>query len=244
MKPDDAIVNPIKGKHPPAIGPLAVMVATEIDLKNLLALLQLPPSRYRRLHTSRLYAPEAPQACFSLTGPMMGASYAAMLLESLIVWGVREVIFVGWCGAIDPCLSIGDLVLPAEAVIEEGTSRLYEQNDLGTVKASNKVTHLIRRALNRKGIEYVEGKIWTTDGIYRETVDKVKAYQRRQVLAVEMELSALISVGRFRNIDVGALLVVSDHLGDYQWHPGFRDERFLRGRKAMYEVLNLLCPQN
>jgi uridine phosphorylase len=244
LNPDEAIVNPFKGKHPPAIGPLAVMVATETDLKALLALHRITGSNSRKLYTSRLYVNRARNDGFSFTGPMMGAPYAAMLLESLIVWGAKKIIFVGWCGSIDHHLTAGDIILPTEAVIEEGTSRLYQHEASSTVKASDAVTASIRGALKQTGCPYREGKVWTTDAIYRETIGKVKSYQRQQVLAVEMELSALISVGRFRDIDVGALLVVSDELGEYQWRPGFRDERFLKGRHAMYEVIKTLCQKN
>jgi uridine phosphorylase len=241
VKPDDAIVNPVKGKYPPTVGPLAIMVATETDLKALRSLLQLPESNCRRLHLSRLYTDDPQAACYSVTGPMMGAPYATMLLESLIVWGAQQIVFLGWCGAIVPHLSAGDIILPGEAMIEEGTSRLYEQKDSGTVKASDAVTALLRGALEQADCPFVEGKIWTTDAIYRETIEKVKYYQHRQALAVEMELSALFSVGRFRKVAVGALLVVSDELGNYQWRPGFQNERFKRGRKAVHEVLKKLC---
>jgi uridine phosphorylase len=217
------------------------MVATETDLKAILTLLQHPGAPLRKLYMSRLYATGNQGGIVSITGPMIGAPYATMLLESLIVWGAEKVVFVGWCGAIAPHLSAGDIILPTEAVIEEGTSRLYQQERTYAVKTSEAVTASIRGALAQTGCAYVEGKIWTTDAIYRETIEKVKSYQQQQVLAVEMELSALISVGRYRHIDVGAILVVSDELSDYQWRPGFKDEQFLKGRHAMYEVIKRLC---
>ena len=62
---------------------------------------------------------------FSITGPFIGAPYAAMLLETLIAWGARRIIFLGWCGAVAEEVKIGDIILPTAALIDEGTSGHY-----------------------------------------------------------------------------------------------------------------------
>jgi len=59
---------------------------------------------------------------------------------------------------------------------------------------------------------------------------------------VEMELSALLTVARFRGVAAGAILVVSDELASLTWRPGFRDPLFTAARKAVCEVLSTLCP--
>lgn len=60
-------------------------------------------------------------------------------------------------------------------------------------------------------------------------------------MAVEMECSALFTVGGFRGIDVAALLVVSDDLSSLTWRPGFKDPRFIRGREVACNVIGRLC---
>ena len=93
----------------------------------------------------------------------------------------------------------------------------------------------------KKKIKFHDGIVWTTDAIYRETQEKLEYYQAKDVLAVDMELSALFTVGRFRNIEIGSILVVSDELSTYKWRPGFREKRFIKTRKIVAEAIKNLC---
>jgi purine-nucleoside phosphorylase len=98
----------------------------------------------------------------------------------------------------------------------------------------------IRRALNIKNKQYHEGAVWTTDAIYRETREEVAAHQQNGILAVEMEFSALVSVARFRGVDLAGLLVVSDELSSLSWHPGFKQQQFIRSRQSVCRVVKEL----
>jgi uridine phosphorylase len=164
-----------------------------------------------------------------------------MLMEPLIAWGAREVLFIGWCGAISPEVGIGDIIVPHSAIIDEGTSPGYGAAPLDTVPSSAPLRRRITAALAARGRTCIEGRIWSTDAIYRETPEKVARFRARHALAVEMELSALFTVGRFRGIPVGAALVVSDDLTRMTWKPGFKDERFRESRRMLVEVTKDLC---
>ena len=100
---------------------------------------------------------------------------------------------------------------------------------------------MVREAFGHLEIPYVEGLIWSTDAIYRETSSKVLFYRQKDVVAVEMELSALLTVGLFRQARVGSVLVVSDDLSTFKWRPGFRNENFKRSRKKVCEAITELC---
>jgi purine-nucleoside phosphorylase len=97
--------------------------------------------------------------------------------------------------------------------------------------------------LNKNQIDFHAGAIWTTDAVYRETREKVESYQKQGVLAVEMEVSALFSVARFRQVELGAMLVVSDELSALKWRPGFKDKRFVAGRKIACRMVKEACQQ-
>ena len=99
----------------------------------------------------------------------------------------------------------------------------------------------IKAVLRRFNLDFHEGKVWTTDAIYRETRQKIEQFQKKGALAVEMELSALFSAGRYRGVDVAAVLVVSDEVSTFTWRPGFRDKRFIKSRKAVAEVISDIC---
>jgi len=185
----------------------------------------------------RLYTcPDDPKR-FTAVGPYIGAPYGVMLMETLIAWGARHLIVFGWCGALSPDLSVGDILVPTGAYVDEGTSAHYGHTGECPARASLPLTQEIKGLMAANGLSYHEGLIWTTDAIYRETVDKVKQYRDKHALAVEMELSALFTLGRFRGVDVGAILIVSDELSTLKWRPGFGHHRFKAQRDSICRVL-------
>ena len=127
----DAIILPKRGRRSPQLGPVAVIAGTETDLFQLCELLDFDSRTYQKLFTSRLYHDDAdpPSPGISLTGPVVGAPYAVMVLETLIAWGARKIIFLGWCGSISEKVKIGDLIVATSAIIDEGTSGHYENNE-------------------------------------------------------------------------------------------------------------------
>ena len=244
----DSIVNPIKPKNISELGRIAVMVSTQADLAHFCRLMNIDEDCFRGLFMSRLYIGEDDYRAISLAGPMIGAPYSTMILETLIAWGANIFLFFGWCGSISPNVRVGDIIVPESSIIDEGTSRHYKNHGLTGSKEtdvistpSERIMGQLKIALNQCGHRYHAGKIWSTDAIFRETRDKVEYYQRKNILAVEMEVSALYNVGRFRNVEVGGVLVVSDELYTFQWRPGFNDNRFKKRRKAVCEALCSLC---
>ena len=241
VKKDDAIVNPIKSNKSPDIGSLAVMAASEADLILLCDLLEIEGSRFNRLFNSRLYRQQIPDNNVCVTGPVVGAPYAAMILENLIAWGARKIFFLGWCGAVAEKVKIGDIILPTSAVIGEGTSPHYGATTNCFSKASSSMASMVQKVMIDSHIDFHTGSIWTTDAVYRETRQQVATHQQNGILAVEMEISALYSVARFRRVDTIGLLVVSDELSSMRWRPGFKDARFVQGRQTACEVIKRIC---
>lgn len=239
MTKDLAIINPAPPKGGPPLPPFGVMVGSLPDLSILCGRLGLGKASFRSFITSRLYAGEGRN--YALAGPLIGAPYAVMLMETLIAWGAKKLLFLGWCGAISPEVRIGDIIVPAGAHIDEGTSLHYGMKTGEVALPGNRITEEITQEMARKEIPFHTGTIWTTDGFYRETPERVRHFQHQKALAVEMELSALFTVGNFRNMEVGALLVVSDTLSDLTWRQGFKENRFKTQRRAVCEVISQLC---
>lgn len=241
MPNDDAIINPQKGKSTPDLGPVVIMAATETDMGSLCSLLQFNRENCRKLFVSRLYKRFDNSKNIALAGPIVGAPYAVMVLETLIAWGARRILFVGWCGAIADHLGVGNILLPTSAIIDEGTSRHYNAGD-PISRPSESLISEMRQLMQEHATEYREGAIWTTDAVFRETRDKVTAFRNRGALAVDMEMSALFTVARFRGVEMAGLLVVSDDLSGLKWQPGFKDNRFKSGRKTMCQLVSKICP--
>jgi uridine phosphorylase len=235
------IVQPPPRGNKSPIPPRVVLVATGPDLKRLRQGLSSPDDRGERLYLSRIYRALETPAPWALVGPFMGAPQAAMLMETLSVWGVAQFLFLGWCGAIAPHVRTGDIVLPTGAFIDEGTSPGYDAQADKVLLPSEDFHQVIKRALAARGLGFHEGLVWSTDAVFRETPSKLGAYQRRGGLAVEMEISACLTVARRRGVSFAAVLVVSDELSSLNWRPGFRDPRFKEACRAVSQTVEDLC---
>jgi uridine phosphorylase len=236
----DAIIQPRRGSRSPQLGPVAVMAATAPDLESLRGVLGFRADEGRRLYTSRLYTASGSHPGLSLAGPMIGAPYAVMIAETLIAWGARSLVFLGWCGAVSRPAEIGDLLIPTSALIDEGTSCHYAPGGEASAP-SEALSHALAEACAALGVPVRRGPVWTTDALYRETRAKVLDFRRRGALAVEMETSALFTLAAFRGVEAAALLVVSDDLAELSWKAGFRDSGFSRSREAAASILARLC---
>ncbi|RLB05491.1 MAG: hypothetical protein DRG50_07150 [Deltaproteobacteria bacterium] len=169
-----------------------------------------------------------------------GAPNAVALAEELAAFGMRKALFLGYCGSLQQRVRVGDIVVPIEAIREEGTSFHYLPADV-PCRPWQEIQAIIVDVLRKNKVPCHEGKIWTTDAIYRETRGKVRRYQEDGVLAVEMEFSALFAFGISRGIKVGGFLVVSDELFEGRWHPRFFSLQLVRGaRKARAMALEIL----
>ncbi|MDM8554140.1 nucleoside phosphorylase [Desulfococcaceae bacterium HSG7] len=239
---DYAIVNPFKGKHAPDLGSVAVMVSAVSELHTIRRLIIPQTDNYRRLYTSRLYLKPQTDVTspVAVVGPYIGAPYAVMLIETLIKWEADKIIVLGLCGSISTDVRIGDIVVPTSALVDEGVSKHYRHREDRPSYASESIVHHIKKGLIENGLTFHEGPVWTTDAIYRETVSAVKHFQQKNAIAVEMELSALFSVARFRGVEVGSILVVSDELASMRWKPGFKEACFKKTCHSVCTVISKL----
>ncbi|MGB8877189.1 MAG: hypothetical protein WCD11_12760, partial [Solirubrobacteraceae bacterium] len=53
----------------------------------------------------------------------MGGPSAAIVIHELIELGARRLLRIGTCGALQPALHLGEMVIATEAVAADGTSR-------------------------------------------------------------------------------------------------------------------------
>jgi nucleoside phosphorylase len=234
LQSDDAVIQPRKGKNDPALGPDVLMIVIPQDLDRLSRL--NPMDCFDQGYFKIFRMKEHASGTLSLTGPFLGAPQAAMVMEKIIALGAKRICLFGWCGSLQPDLKIGDIVIPLRAVAEEGTSRHYP---IGNRKpgTDQELNRILERALEQESLPFRKGKVWTTDAPYRETASKVKTYREKQVLAVEMEMSALMTLAIYRSVKLSGLLIVSDELFDLKWHRGFSSPLF---KKRCEQAGNLL----
>ncbi|MCG6895021.1 MAG: nucleoside phosphorylase [Desulfobacteraceae bacterium] len=239
--PETGVVRPVLGRNHPGLGPTVVLISSESDLRAMID--ERAPGETdsgRRLFISRMYAGLGVENS-TVIGPVVGASYAAMLLETVVAWGAVRVLYFGWCGAVSESVSIGDILVPTKAWIDEGTSLHYGRFSGDACPPSKSLSQKLCRWILEEEGNCLQMPVWSTDGIYRETPRKIRHFSSRGAAAVEMECSALFTVGRFLGVEVAAVLVVSDELHGCEWRPGFRDERFRSSRRKVQAVMSNLC---
>ena len=241
MPSDDntCLIEPRKGRSEAALPSLAIIVFSPEDLRSFFGSFREPPGRSHKLYLTEVFTGSFEGTEIALAGPMLGAPQTILVLEKMIALGVRKVIAAGWSGSLQKDVRIGDIVLPSEAISEEGTSRHYPG---ASPLPSPRLLASLRSAITSAGLTLHEGSVWTTDAPFRETVAKVRKLQADGILSVDMETSALFTVARFRGIDLAVVLVVSDDLSGLKWVHGFREPVFKEARlKAIKSTLTAIC---
>jgi uridine phosphorylase len=234
---DECLIWPRKTRKDPHVGPEALLILTPDDFNHLM-------KRYHEREVA-CYDMGFFKVCLlrgnakgvlTMCGPFIGAPQAVIGMEKMIALGAKDIWALGWCGSLQPELRIGHFIIPTSAISEEGTSRHYPVPEYKP-HTNQALNQILTATLQNRNQLYSMGEVWTTDAPYRETRAKVKAYQEQNVLAVEMEMSALMTVAFYRSARLAALLVVSDELFALKWHAGFRDPGFKAKRDLAAQVL-------
>ncbi|HLG63415.1 MAG TPA: nucleoside phosphorylase [Ktedonosporobacter sp.] len=170
--------------------------------------------------------------------PGVGGPLTAAVLEEVIALGCRKFIACGGAGVLNGDLALGHIVVPTAAIRDEGTSYHYLP-PAREVPASAEGVAAIERVLQEHHCDYVLGKTWTTDAIYRETAAKVQQRRAEGCLTVEMEAASFFAVAQFRNVQFAQMLYGGDDLSGEQWdsrhwdkHTSVREKLFWLAAEA------------
>lgn len=144
------------------------------------------------------------------------APAAVCLLEEIsYITGAKNFIYFGSCGILDE-VAKDKVIIPTKAYRDEGTSYHYAPaSDFIDIKNYE----LIEKVCKDNRIEYIKGYTWTTDGIYRETVDNINKRKNSGCICVEMETSALEAMCDLKNINLYVFLLSGDILIE-DWERG------------------------
>jgi len=158
-----------------------------------------------------------PVATFSYAGVpvVLGVSakgsYAAGGLDEMIAMGVRRAVFLGGAASLVPDIPVDALFVPTKALRDDGVSLHYEPPSRYAMPDPELVAAL-QRAVRRAGLPLHTGPIWTTTAHFRQTVPRVRAFRDEGCRAVNNEAAAAFSVGRHRQVQVAALIMIGDSL--------------------------------
>ncbi|MGI6068824.1 MAG: nucleoside phosphorylase [Blautia sp.] len=148
----------------------------------------------------------------------VGAPACVCALEEIIAMGAEKFIFFGSCGILDDTRTHGRLIIPTAAVRDEGTSYHYLPPSQ-EILPDPQSTAVLEQCFKRCGCSYVLGKVWTTDAIYRETVEGIQAHRNEGCLGVEMECAALLAAAKYRGVKFAQFFYGADCLDGDEWEP-------------------------
>ena len=146
----------------------------------------------------------------SVQGTGMGCPGATIVFEELVQLGVRKLLRVGTCGGLQPHHQLGDMIVALSAVPADSTAMHLVNNEPHCPTASWELIHGAVHAAKELGQSMHVGPIASSDLFYNPDEGQYERWSGRGVLAVEMEASALFTVGALRKVHAGCLLTVSD----------------------------------
>ncbi|MBX5321109.1 MAG: nucleoside phosphorylase [Candidatus Bathyarchaeota archaeon] len=165
----------------------------------------------------------------------IGAPAVAMTLEEAIACGARKIVEVGVSGGLQSFLKPGDTIVVTEAIRDEGTSYHYFPPEVW-VESSERLRKIFIEQLQRFGIGHHVGAVWSTDGVYRETLGKFRRFRDAGVLAVNMETSAVFAVAKYRKVEAASVQVISDILSESGWLQAFGQQVVRESAKKSVEI--------
>lgn len=149
----------------------------------------------------------------SVQGTGMGIPSISIYVNELIAeYGVKNLMRVGTCGSIQPDLGLKDVILAVTASTDSQVNKLRFQ---GADYAPAASFALLKKAYDlaaEKNIAVKVGPVLSTDTFYHDNPDSWKLWAEYGILGLEMETSALYTLGAKHHVNTLSILTVSDDI--------------------------------
>jgi uridine phosphorylase len=171
---------------------------------------QLDPA-WACYHT-RLYSFSHGGIDFGIVGFAVGASFAVLIAEEMFASGCKLLISMTSSGQIVPTRATPYFIAIDRALRDEGTSYHY-MPPADYSHADPALIAALDGAFEGFSVPVLTGATWTTDAPFRETQPAIDAMRERNLLAVEMEASALYAFAQVRQKPVLCFAHVTNQMG-------------------------------
>ena len=238
---DEKIVRMILETSPSNINEIVILPAVKIVMQKILKKLQ----NQRRY--GRVYNGELNNIKVSVIRSQIGAPNCAIAVECLKRCKTKIVVRLDICGGIINSASeinIGDVLIPQLAYCDDGTSPQYIRehpslaNDLEAISnplskfqnllTGNQTIFISKPNITLKDILIEEGnslfnnnikevQLWSTDGLFCESLDLIRALQSINIQGIDMESSILFLLSKLYNLKAASILSVTDLPGDSKY---------------------------
>jgi len=231
---DEKIVRMILETSPSNVNEIVILPAIKIVMKKLLQKLQ------NKRNYGRVYNGELNNVKVSIVRSLIGAPNCAMVVEALKRCKTKVVIRIDVCGGIENVITpinIGDILIPKLAFCDDGTCPQYFRENPALVNELESISNpmgkfqnmftgnqtvfiskpndKLKEILFNKGVLFLRDKVkladlWTTDALFCESFDFVRALSSINIQCVDMESSILFLLGKIYNLKTSSILSVSD----------------------------------
>ncbi|MFX1499701.1 MAG: hypothetical protein ACFFDH_01910 [Promethearchaeota archaeon] len=238
---DEKIVRMIIETSSSHINEIVILPAIKPIMKKLIQKLQ------NKRNYGRVYNGELNNVKVSIVRSLVGAPNCAMSIEALRRCKTNVIIRIDVCGGIENQnipINIGDIIIPKFAFCDDGTSPQYLrehpslvnelqsiQNPMGKFQNMftgnqtifiSKPNETLKDLFLKEGVSLFSDKVkevnlWTTDALFCESLDFVRALSSINIQSVDMESSILFLLGKIYNLHTVSVLSISDIPG----HPKY-----------------------
>ena len=238
---DEKIVRMLLETSPSNVNEIVILPAVRNVMKKLVKKLQ------NKVKHGRVYNGILNGVRVSIILSNVGCPNVAMILECLKRCKTKVIIRVDLCGAIpeeEGEINVGDVLIPNIAYCDDGTSPQYVRShsslqdlldsiknpllELQNVKSGNQIVYISKPDETLKEILLQVGhslpkcniktvNFWTTDALFCETLEFIRALQSINVNGIDMESSILFLLGSLFNLKTASVLSVTDLPG----HPEY-----------------------
>lgn len=149
----------------------------------------------------------------SVQGTGMGIPSISIYVNELIrEYGVKNLVRVGSCGAIQKDIKVRDVILAMTSCTDSNINRLAFPGFDYAPCANFELLQKAYQVGTQKGMPVRVGNILSADIFYRDSLEMVEKLGNYGVLAVEMETTALYTLAAKYGVNALSILTVSDHI--------------------------------
>ncbi|MDG0874203.1 purine-nucleoside phosphorylase [Paenibacillus thiaminolyticus] len=149
----------------------------------------------------------------SVQGTGMGVPSISIYAHELIHdYGVKHMIRVGTCGAIQQNVGLRDIVIAMSA---STSSAMNQRRFRGIDFAPTADFRFLKQAYDlscEKKLPVKVGNVMTTDTFYMEDREEIELWADYRILALEMETAALYTLAARHQVNALSILTVSNHV--------------------------------
>jgi purine-nucleoside phosphorylase len=149
----------------------------------------------------------------SVMGTGMGCPSIGIYSYELIhMYGVKNLIRIGSCGAYDPNLELFDIVIAIGASTDSNYASQYNLPGTYSATASWDLLSKAKQVADENSIKATVGNIVTSDIFYHDEPESWKRWAKMGCIAAEMETYALYCNANRAGVNALTILTVSDSI--------------------------------